>query len=76
MNNYMMTYSYKCNNCNQEFEVRATLAEKEKLDPDKFKCPDCGSTEIKQIIGACNFIKGGGGAAQASSCSTGTCPFV
>jgi putative FmdB family regulatory protein len=71
-----MTYSYKCNQCNQEFEIRATLAEKEKLSPDKFKCPNCGSSEITQIIVSCNFVKGDSKGNQNDSCPTGTCPFV
>ena len=73
----MPIYSYKCNKCNQEFEIKATLAEKEKTSPDKFKCPNCGSTEITQIMKACNFVKGGGGkSSQVDSCPTGTCPFA
>jgi putative FmdB family regulatory protein len=73
----MMTYSYKCNQCNQEFEIRATLEEKEKSSPDKFRCPHCGSTEIIQTIKACNFVKGSGEKdSQINSCPTGTCPFV
>ena len=72
-----MTYSYKCNKCNQEFEIRATLAEKEKSSSDKFKCPNCGFSEITQIIKACNFVKGSGEKdSQPNSCPTGTCPFA
>ncbi len=73
----MLTYSYKCQKCHQEFEIRAALTEKEESSPDKFKCPHCGSIKITQIIAACNFIKSSRGeASQANSCPTGTCSFV
>lgn len=52
-----MIYDYQCQDCNQTFEVRATLAEKEAgLQP---QCPACGSKDTKQLLRG--FAIGSGG---------------
>jgi putative FmdB family regulatory protein len=40
----MPVYDYKCKNCNKEFELVLTFAEREQL----VTCPHCGSTDVEQ----------------------------
>lgn len=55
----MLTYEYFCQDCEKNFDVRATLSEKEK--GLKVKCPDCGSSKTAQIFGNFfTFSKGSG----------------
>lgn len=73
-----MIYDYQCQDCNQTFEVRATLAEKEAgLQP---QCQSCGSKRTRQLMRG--FAIGSGSqsanpAAMPSSCGpnlkTGCC---
>ena len=75
-----MIYEYQCDACSVIFEVRASLAEKEKgLRP---ACPSCGSEATRQIIAM--FAMGGGSRETPSfetsdhshgcpGCSSGTC---
>jgi len=69
----MPIYSYKCNNCSHSFDIRANLAEKEAKDVEKFKCPKCSATDIKQNLANFAYVKN---TTSSSSCSTGTCPFA
>jgi putative FmdB family regulatory protein len=43
----MPTYDYQCRKCHHEFEIEATVSEKEKLKPE---CPKCGSTNTSQLF--------------------------
>jgi putative FmdB family regulatory protein len=77
-----MIYEFQCNACNAIFEVRASLAEKEKgLKP---QCAACKSGDTHQIVAA--FAMGGSGndlssgslghshsGSSCSSCSSGSC---
>ena len=77
-----MIYEFQCGACNTIFEVRASLAEKEKgLKP---RCPECRSPKTQQIVAA--FAMGSSasdlssqsfghshGGSSCSSCSSGTC---
>ena len=67
----MPIYNYKCNKCEKTFDVRATLVEKEKQDPEKFHCPFCKSSEITQQIVGANFISGSSGNDEGESCCSG-----
>ena len=49
----MPTYDYECRKCKAEFEVTATLKEKETLKP---KCPKCGSTETFQVFSKTTLV--------------------
>jgi putative FmdB family regulatory protein len=54
-----MIYTYKCNECNEIFDVWATFDEKEKgLHP---KCPRCNSEDTRQEFSAINL----GGSSKA-----------
>jgi putative FmdB family regulatory protein len=55
----MPTYTYKCNNCDYEFDVFHIMSA-----PDKRKCPKCKKLKLKKLIGAGSgiiFKKGVGG---------------
>lgn len=73
-----MIYEYRCDQCQQVFTVRATIAEKEAgLRPT---CPQCGSANSRQVFSAA-FLKGVGaaGGTPAGGCGPGAmpgcCPF-
>jgi len=53
----MTTYSYKCSNCDNVFDIEATIQEKEESKGEKFVCPKCQSKNIKQKFSVINFIK-------------------
>lgn len=77
-----MIYEFQCGACNTVFEVRASLAEKEKgLKP---LCTNCSSADTRQIVAA--FAMGSSGpdfssyepshshsGSSCSSCSSGSC---
>lgn len=45
----MPIYEYFCQSCNNKFDVKATMSEKEK--GLKVKCSACGSNKTVQILG-------------------------
>ena len=49
-----MTYEYECDDCGRVFEIRATIAEKER--GLRVECPQCGSTKATQVFTAVNVI--------------------
>lgn len=53
----MATYTYKCSDCGNVFEVKATIKEKEEGQSEKFACQKCQSKNIKQEFSAANFFK-------------------
>lgn len=60
----MPKYSYKCNDCENKFEVEASIKENEE-GGEKFCCPKCQSQKTKQIFSLMSFFskdknKGGG----------------
>lgn len=56
----MPIYEYFCQDCDNKFEIKASLSAKEK--GLKVKCPGCGSNKTFQILGNFfTFSKGGGG---------------
>jgi predicted nucleic acid-binding Zn ribbon protein len=70
----MLTYNYKCEDRGAEFEIKATLEEKEKENIEKFKCLSCGSIKIKQQITGANFIsKSDSHGGCAGGCCGGMC---
>lgn len=73
-----MIYEYRCDQCQQVFTVRATIAEKEAgLRPS---CPHCGGDNSSQVFSAV-FVKSGGAGVGAppAACGPGAmpgcCPF-
>jgi len=56
----MPIYEYFCQGCEDKFEIKASLSEKEK--GLKVKCPTCGSNKTIQALGSFfTFSKGSGG---------------
>ncbi len=65
-----MTYEYKCDRCGAVFEVRATLAEKER--GLRVECPTCGSQKATQVFTTVNvLIRSGRGGATPPGCGVG-----
>ncbi len=69
-----MFYDYRCTKCEDIFEVKMSLSEKE--NGAAVACPNCGSNETRQMISALNI--GGGSSspgkpenAPAPSCCCG-----
>lgn len=53
----MPIYSFQCNDCQTEFDIRASFQEKELgLKP---VCPKCQSIETKQVLSAGLFLRSG-----------------
>lgn len=53
----MPLYDYQCDQCQMQFEVRATFQEKELgLKP---VCPKCHNSKTHQLLSAGFFISGG-----------------
>lgn len=44
----MPVYEYFCQKCDNEFDVKASMSEKEK--GLKVKCPSCGSAKTVQVM--------------------------
>ncbi len=50
----MPTYEFQCADCNERFEIFASISQKEKgLD---LKCPKCGSDRIGEVFGPVIFV--------------------
>ncbi len=65
-----MFYDYRCTKCEDIFEVRLSLAEKENGKP--VECSNCGSVETRQMISALN-IGGGSAASQPEKVPAPSC---
>ena len=64
----MPTYVYTCEDCENTFEITASIKEKEAgLQP---KCPQCFSDHSRQLITASFNIRGGNGNVT-SGCNPG-----
>lgn len=66
-----MIYAYRCEHCGKQFDVQATLAEKERgLHP---RCPDCNSREVLQDFSGVGILtRSGGGGAAPPFCGPGS----
>ena len=53
----MPFYDYRCKDCGETFEVRATFQEKEA--GLKSACPKCGSLEVRQLLTTALMLHGG-----------------
>lgn len=67
----MSKYCYKCDKCGCNFEITASIKEKEEGKGEKFICPKCGSNEIKQEFSAINFTKNIFGSGKKDGCCCG-----
>lgn len=68
----MPTYEFKCDDCGERFDIRASFSEKEK--GLNHECPRCGNEDTERVFGGLVFfIKSG---AVASTCpAEGGCPL-
>ncbi len=62
----MPLYEYKCNACGNDFEELVFS------EPEKVKCPTCGSTDTRRLVSA-GCVKTSGGALAASAFGGGGC---
>ena len=75
----MPFYTFRCNSCNEKFEIMCSMAEK---DSGSVVCPHCGANELDRIFegvsvdvknaGSCPAAGGGGGCC----CNGGSCPHA
>lgn len=63
----MPTYSYLCRSCNEEFEIKMTVRDKETR---KVVCPSCGKGDVVQQILGFSVL----GAKSSGEGPTGCCP--
>ncbi len=69
-----MIYAYVCDRCAASFNVKATLAEKER--GLELRCPQCGSTEATQDLRGVGMAlprPGAGGPPCCPRSGTGCC---
>ena len=63
----MPYYDLKCDKCGNEFNKKASMAEKENK---KILCPECGSNDLNSIFKNINIVKS---TKSAPACPTGGC---
>lgn len=73
----MPVYVYRCEDCGERFDVRASFAEKQAgLEP---MCPACEGRRVKQVLTAGLLIRSGGGSGAPAGCGpsagSGCCPW-
>lgn len=74
----MPLYAFRCEDCGEPFDVRATFAEKDAgLSP---RCPTCDGAHVKQVLTAGLLIRSSSGlgapsAGCAPSAGAGCCPW-
>ncbi len=62
----MPTYVFRCGECSQQFEVYATIREREAgIDPP---CPKCGSRRAEQLLTAPMLLQRGAGRPDFRGC--------
>ena len=60
----MPTYDYRCQDCGEAFDIRASMAAySEGLSP---RCPECGSANAVRGFSAVNVLTGSSGSGQSS----------
>jgi len=74
----MPFYDLRCNNCDEESQIKATIADKTE---SRIPCPECGSTDMVTVYkSAPAYIKSRGDSAQScpgsTSCGNSGCRFA
>jgi putative FmdB family regulatory protein len=70
----MPFYEFECTQCQEKFEVFATIAQKEKgLAP---RCPHCGSDQVQRILNTLVLISRGNKDKPVSSAGGSCCGGV
>ena len=66
----MPFYDLRCNSCDKEYNIMASMADKaERLIP----CPDCGSTDMETVYKAAPYYIKGAQAAAAPCHNSNVC---
>jgi putative FmdB family regulatory protein len=66
----MPIYEFKCQKCNNFFEI-LVIRDKDQIE---MKCPSCKSDHFERVMSATNFsMSGGSGTQTGSSAQTRTC---
>ena len=75
----MPFYDLKCENCQHDFEIKASISERSE---NLIKCPQCGSTELAAVfknvnvissLNSCDSCEGSTVSRSAHCCSGGCC---
>jgi putative FmdB family regulatory protein len=66
----MPNYNFECQNCQEAFEVRATIKE---MEEGKIFCIKCNSKNIRRIFNGFGFCSGKSSSMNSSSSSCGSC---
>ncbi len=64
-----MIYAFVCQGCGKSFDLRATMAERER--GIETLCPHCGSKDTKQDFRGIGMIFGAGGRGSPPICGPG-----
>jgi putative FmdB family regulatory protein len=67
----MPTYEYHCKECGYTFDVRATVAEKER--GLAASCEKCGSGELEQVFGGFSLITNRSVKGRSADSAAGGC---
>jgi len=68
----MPIYEYFCQSCENKFEIKASISEKEK--GLRIKCPSCSSDKTIQILGNFFTFSKGGGSDFGGGCGSNPTP--
>jgi len=68
----MPIYEYFCQDCENKFDIKASLSEKEK--GLKAKCPNCGGNKTVQVLGNFFTFSKGNGSGFSSGCGPNPTP--
>ena len=63
----MPIFDFSCQDCGNKFDLMIS-----NRDKDKVKCPECGSSKVRELLSLFNTSKGGS-PTSLPSCSAG-CP--
>ena len=70
----MPKYDLRCEGCDAEFNVRASISEKSEK---RINCPDCGSTELATVFKAPPaFLKGEAKCPNRAGCASTGCRYA
>ena len=67
----MATYEYHCKTCGENFDIQASIAEKEKgLD---VTCAHCGSKSVERVFSGISMLTGGQAIGKVTGTSNSGC---
>ena len=70
----MPKYDLKCEACDLEFNIRASISEKTEK---RISCPECGGAELMTVFKtAPAFLKGEAKCPSSATCGSGGCRYA